>query len=87
MHASRRSVLACVQDIARAMELGREAAEYVSKTFVKPIKLEFEKVTSQPRALLIPPPPPLQERRRLRAVMRPRRDGPPRVPAARGTPL
>ena len=26
------------------MELGREAAEYVSKTFVKPIKLEFEKV-------------------------------------------
>lgn len=33
-----------VQDIARAMELGREAAEYVSKTFVKPIKLEFEKV-------------------------------------------
>ena len=34
------------QDIARAMELGREAAEYVSKTFVKPIKLEFEKVPS-----------------------------------------
>ena len=27
----------------RAMELGKEAAEYVSKTFVKPIKLEFEK--------------------------------------------
>ena len=25
------------------MELGKEAAEYVSKTFVKPIKLEFEK--------------------------------------------
>ena len=27
----------------RAMELGKEAAEFVSKTFVKPIKLEFEK--------------------------------------------
>ena len=25
------------------MELGKEAAEFVSKTFVKPIKLEFEK--------------------------------------------
>ncbi|CAL8467309.1 g6846 [Coccomyxa elongata] len=33
-----------VKDIGRAMELGREAAEFVSKTFVKPIKLEFEKV-------------------------------------------
>ena len=33
-----------VTDTARAMELGRDAAEYVSKTFVKPIKLEFEKV-------------------------------------------
>lgn len=33
-----------VKNIARAMELGREAAEYVSKTFVKPIRLEFEKV-------------------------------------------
>jgi len=33
-----------VPDVARAMELGREAAEFVSKTFVKPIKLEFEKV-------------------------------------------
>ena len=32
-----------VADTARAMELGREAAEYVSATFVKPIKLEFEK--------------------------------------------
>lgn len=36
------------QDIARAMELGREAAEYVSKTFVKPIKLEFEKARRLP---------------------------------------
>ena len=33
-----------VPDNARAMELGREAAEYVSATFTKPIKLEFEKV-------------------------------------------
>ena len=33
-----------VPDNARAMELGKEAAEYVSKTFVSPIKLEFEKV-------------------------------------------
>ena len=33
-----------VPQVARAMELGREAAEFVSKTFIKPIKLEFEKV-------------------------------------------
>lgn len=33
-----------VNDIGRAMELGREAAEVVSGTFVKPIRLEFEKV-------------------------------------------
>ncbi|KAK9843469.1 hypothetical protein WJX81_004288 [Elliptochloris bilobata] len=33
-----------VASTERAMELGKEAAEYVSKTFVKPIKLEFEKV-------------------------------------------
>ena len=33
-----------VPEVARAMELGREAADFVSKTFVKPIKLEFEKV-------------------------------------------
>jgi len=33
-----------VTDISRAMELGREAAEVVSDTFVKPIRLEFEKV-------------------------------------------
>ena len=31
-------------DIAAAMELGKEAAEYVSGFFKKPIKLEFEKV-------------------------------------------
>ncbi|KAK4887632.1 hypothetical protein RN001_003903 [Aquatica leii] len=33
-----------VKTLERAMELGREAAELISKKFVKPIKLEFEKV-------------------------------------------
>ncbi|KAN0061513.1 DNA-directed DNA polymerase delta [Thecaphora frezii] len=33
-----------VQDLAKAMELGAEAAAKVSKTFIDPIKLEFEKV-------------------------------------------
>ena len=33
-----------VTDLEEAMKLGEEAAEYVSATFVKPIKLEFEKV-------------------------------------------
>lgn len=40
------SIAAQVASTQRAMELGKEAAEYVSKTFVKPIKLEFEKVRS-----------------------------------------
>ncbi|KAI6797516.1 DNA polymerase delta catalytic [Hortaea werneckii] len=31
-------------DLATAMQLGNEAAEYVSAKFIKPIKLEFEKV-------------------------------------------
>lgn len=31
-------------DLAASMALGREAAEYVTKFFVKPINLEFEKV-------------------------------------------
>ncbi|KAK4554418.1 DNA-directed DNA polymerase delta [Recurvomyces mirabilis] len=31
-------------DLAKAMELGQEAAEFVTKQFIKPIKLEFEKV-------------------------------------------
>lgn len=31
-------------DIAEAMRLGKEAAQYVSEHFIKPIKLEFEKV-------------------------------------------
>lgn len=30
--------------LAEAMKLGEEAAQYVSSKFVKPIKLEFEKV-------------------------------------------
>jgi DNA polymerase delta subunit 1 len=32
-----------VNNLEDAMKLGKEAAEYVSNTFVKPIKLEFEK--------------------------------------------
>jgi DNA polymerase delta subunit 1 len=31
-------------DLAKAMELGQEAAKFVSSKFIKPIKLEFEKV-------------------------------------------
>ena len=33
-----------VESVAESMELGKEAAAYVSSHFVKPIKLEFEKV-------------------------------------------
>ena len=33
-----------VESVAESMELGKEAADYVSDTFQKPIKLEFEKV-------------------------------------------
>ncbi|XP_027357165.1 DNA polymerase delta catalytic subunit isoform X2 [Abrus precatorius] len=33
-----------VSAVEEAMNLGREAAEYISRTFTKPIKLEFEKV-------------------------------------------
>ncbi|KAL6284732.1 hypothetical protein ACE6H2_015661 [Prunus campanulata] len=33
-----------VSTVEAAMNLGREAAEYISGTFIKPIKLEFEKV-------------------------------------------
>lgn len=32
------------KELERSMELGREAADFVSAKFVKPIKLEFEKV-------------------------------------------
>ena len=31
-------------DLAKTMELGQQAAEFVSEKFIKPIKLEFEKV-------------------------------------------
>merc|ERR1740117_1840867 len=31
-------------DIAKSMELGKEAAAFISKAFIAPIKLEFEKV-------------------------------------------
>lgn len=33
-----------VESVAEAMELGKEAAEYISSKFINPIKLEFEKV-------------------------------------------
>lgn len=33
-----------VGTVAEAMKLGQEAADFVSEKFVKPIKLEFEKV-------------------------------------------
>lgn len=33
-----------VKSIEDAMELGKEAADYVTSKFIKPIKLEFEKV-------------------------------------------
>jgi DNA polymerase delta subunit 1 len=33
-----------VRDLGEAMKLGQEAADYVSAKFIKPIKLEFEKV-------------------------------------------
>lgn len=41
-------VAACMQveSLARAMELGEEAAERVTKEFPPPVKLEFEKVRS-----------------------------------------
>lgn len=33
-----------VKTLEEAMRLGQEAAEYVTSKFIKPIKLEFEKV-------------------------------------------
>lgn len=33
-----------VKSLEEAMRLGQEAAEYVTSKFIKPIKLEFEKV-------------------------------------------
>jgi DNA polymerase delta subunit 1 len=32
-----------VEKVERAMELGKHAADFVSTTFVRPVKLEFEK--------------------------------------------
>ena len=32
------------EDIGEAMKLGKQAADLISATFIKPIKLEFEKV-------------------------------------------
>lgn len=37
-----------VATVKEAMNIGREAAEWVSSHFVEPIKLEFEKVPFQP---------------------------------------
>ncbi|KAL5072652.1 hypothetical protein RYX36_011636, partial [Vicia faba] len=34
----------CVSAVEEAMNLGRESAEYISGTFIKPVKLEFEKI-------------------------------------------
>lgn len=34
-----------VKTLEKSMELGREAAELISKKFIEPIKLEFEKVS------------------------------------------
>ena len=43
-----------VDNVEDAMKLGTEAAEYISDKFIKPIKLEFEKVwISSPRYLCI----------------------------------
>jgi DNA polymerase delta subunit 1 len=33
-----------VSTVEEAMKLGQEAADYISGKFIKPIKLEFEKV-------------------------------------------
>lgn len=39
-----------VADVARAMELGKLAAVEITKTFPKPVKLEFEKVRKRQAA-------------------------------------
>lgn len=44
-----------VAEVTRAMELGREAAAYVSEKFIRPVKLEFEKASrsaGRPRGVL-----------------------------------
>ena len=35
-----------VETVKEAMDLGNEAAAFVTEKFIKPIKLEFEKVKS-----------------------------------------
>lgn len=47
-----------VASVREAMDIGKEAAEWVSSHFTKPIKLEFEKVddTSELPPLLTCPP-------------------------------
>ena len=39
-----------VETVAEAMELGKEAADLITETFVKPIKLEFEKVRNDKKS-------------------------------------
>ena len=39
-----------VETVAEAMKLGQEAAGKVTEKFIKPIKLEFEKVSKSPRS-------------------------------------
>ncbi len=42
-----------VKTVAEAMELGKEAAQRITETFVKPIKLEFEKVNYKEEKILL----------------------------------
>jgi DNA polymerase delta subunit 1 len=36
-----------IDDIHKAMRIGKEAAEFVTQKFINPIKLEFNKVKAQ----------------------------------------
>lgn len=42
-----------VKTVAEAMELGKHAAENISKLFISPIKLEFEKVNIEYKVFII----------------------------------
>ena len=42
-----------VDTVAESMEIGKKAADYVSQKFIKPIKLEFEKVRNNLSRLFI----------------------------------
>ena len=46
-------------DLAKSMALGQEAADRVTQTFIKPIKLEFEKCYHPYRHLTRTRAPPL----------------------------